>query len=570
MPSVKSLMRKRVAVLLLVGVLVLGLLMLRLAYIQLYLGDDLRQAALDNRMRDFMVEAKRGTIYDRHGNELAVSISADSAFIVPEKIRDPEKTAQVLAEVLHRDPQEIYTLLTSTKSFIWLERQLDFKVAQEIKKLQLSGIEFVEESKRQYLKEEQGAHLLGFAGVDNQGLTGLEAAYDQELGGVPGHIILEYDAVGRQIPTAVHKQLPSVPGHDLYLTIDETIQYYVERELDLIVEKHEPKYAVIIVMDPQTGEILALGNRPTFNPNQWAGYPRELWDRNPAIWYNYEPGSTFKIMTLSAALQEKNIDLNRQYYCPGHITVSDRRIRCWEHRGHESQSFAEVVHNSCNPGFIEIGLELGTENVYRYIRNFGFDQKTGISLPGESTGILVPESQVTRLDLATMSIGQSVAVTPIQLITAVAAVANGGDLLKPQLVNRMDDYEGNLVYQNEAHNVRQILSPEVALQAQKLLENVVAEGTGVNAAVDGYRLAGKTGTAEVVSSAGGYKPGHYVASFVGFGPVEKPEIAALVLVAEPQGGEFYGSQVAAPVFSRLMQDVFRYMGLPPQQSQPNG
>lgn len=568
MQTTRIIMRKRIIILLLLGAAALFLLLLRMVHIQFFMGEHLRAEALENRMRDTPVEAKRGTIYDRDGNELVTSISVDSAFAIPSQVRDPSETAQKVAIVLEMDPDRVYELITRRESFVWLKRKVDFRMAQELKSLKLPGIEFVEESKRNYLKDGLAAHLLGFVGIDNQGLTGVENIREDDLHGIPGRIVMEHDALGRQIPTAVHKYYPPVQGHSLFLTLNETIQFFAERELDKLVDTYRPTYAVIIVMDPQTGEILALGNRPTFDPNRWMDYPQSVWDRNPAIWYNYEPGSTFKIITLCAAIEENAVDRNRYFHCPGYIKVADRRIRCWKAGGHGSQTFEEVIQHSCNPGFIEIGLGVGRDAFYKHLRGFGFGAPTGIDLPGEARGILIPEQRATNLNLATMSIGQSIAVTPIQLVAAVGALANGGVLMEPQLVKKVISHDGKVIRESEPQAVRRVISKETAQEVQQLLEDVVVRGTGVNAYVDGYRVAGKTGTAQVVGPTGGYLAGKYVSSFVGFGPVDNPRAVTLVMVVEPQGGIYYGSQVAAPAFRNVMQDVLRYLGVPVQDDLP--
>ncbi|MDD2554705.1 MAG: penicillin-binding transpeptidase domain-containing protein, partial [Desulfotomaculaceae bacterium] len=376
-----------------------------------------------------------------------------------------------------------------------------------------------------------------------------------------GRIVIEKDAVGRNIPEALHKLIPSEPGHNLVLTIDQTIQYFVERELDQIVETHNPKLAVIIVMNPKTGEILAMGNRPTYNPAAWKDSPQSVWDHNPSIWYNYEPGSTFKIITAAAALEEGAVRLTDTFYDPGYKKVADRTIRCWQGGGHGSQTFVEVAQNSCNPGFIEVGLRLGKDKFYKYINAFGFGQKTGINMPGEEVGIHIAEDDATELDIATMSIGQSLAVTPLQLITAASTVANGGVLLKPTLVKAVTDTDGQVLKEFKPESVRQVISKNTAQTLMELLTSVVSKGTGKNAFVDGYGAAGKTGTAQVVE-AGGYAPDKYVASFAGYAPADDPQIAVLVMVAEPASSNYFGSQVAAPVFKSIALDTLRYMRVP--------
>ncbi|MFZ5899370.1 MAG: stage V sporulation protein D [Bacillota bacterium] len=572
-------MRKRIITLFLLTATALGLLIFRLAYIQFFMGDKLRTDALENRMRDIPVEAKRGTIYDRNGRELVTSVSVDSVFAIPSQIKNPSATAQKAAAILQMDPDKVYQLITKKQSFVWIKRKVDYELSRALKKAKaeekkddrpdvLDGIGFVEESRREYRKGTLAAHVLGFVGVDNQGLTGIEKALEEELRGIPGRIVMEYDAWGHPIPTAEHKYFKPVQGHNLLLTIDETIQYFVERELDRIVDTFNPANAVIIVMDPKTGEILGMGNRPSYDPNKWSDYPQNTWDRNPAIWYNYEPGSTFKIITLSAAMEEKTVKPTDRFFDPGYVKVADRTIRCWKYGGHGSQSLAEVVQNSCNPGFIKIGLDLGKERFYKYIKGYGFGVTTGIGLPGEAHGILIPEKNVKTLDLATMSIGQSIAVTPIQLVTAVSAAVNGGNLMQPQLVKAVTDNNGRVVKEFKPKIVRRVISEQTSRELATHLENVVLYGTGRNAYIEGYRVGGKTGTAQVVGPSGGYVSGKYVSSFVGFAPVDDPRAVILVMVSEPKGGVYFGSQVAAPSFQAVMQDTLRYLGVPEQKNLP--
>ncbi|MDD4335294.1 MAG: penicillin-binding transpeptidase domain-containing protein, partial [Desulfotomaculaceae bacterium] len=338
--------RKRITYVFMAAVLFFSFLILRLGWLQLVEGDRLRDEALDVRMRDVPVEAKRGIIYDRNGNELVASISVDSAYAFPPQIEDKRGTADKIALALQMDKEEVYQKLTSNVGFVWLKRRIDYDAAQRLKSLEISGVELVEESKRFYYQESLAAHVLGFSGDDNQGLTGIECVYDKELRGTPGRIVIEKDAVGRNIPEALHKLIPPVPGHNLVLTIDQTVQYFVERELDKIVDTHKPKLAVIIVMNPKTGEILAMGNRPTYNPTAWRDAPQSVWDHNPSIWYNYEPGSTYKIITAAAALEEGAVRLTDTFYDPGYIKVADRTINCWQDGGHGSQTFEEVAQNS--------------------------------------------------------------------------------------------------------------------------------------------------------------------------------------------------------------------------------
>lgn len=562
MKTTSILVRKRLTLVLLLAGLALVALMVRLAWIQFVMGEDLKNKALEVRMRDIPVEAKRGTIYDRNGKELVTSVSVDSVYAIPHQVENKRDAAERLAPILGMDVERLTKTLSKKSSFEWIKRKLEPDVSNRIKSLNLQGIHIVEESKRYYLHDTLAPHVLGFTGVDNQGLMGIEKTYDKELKGEPGRIVVEHDATGRKVPEAMHQYYQPTQGNSLVLTLDETIQYFVERELDKVVTKYRPKLAVIIVMDPKTGEILAMGNRPTFNSNDWKNVPRNVWDRNPAIWYNYEPGSTFKIITTSAGIQENVVKPSDKFFDPGFIKVADRRIRCWKGGGHGSQTFEEVVMNSCNPGFIEVGLGLGKERFYKYLKAFGFGNTTGIDLPGEAKGIMIPEKSATNLNIATMSIGQSIAVTPIQLLTAASAVANNGEMLRPHLVKEMRDHTGKVIKEFKPESMGQVIEPESARQVSTLLENVVAKGTGSKAFVEGYRVAGKTGTAQVVGEHGGYVSGRYVASFTGFAPVDNPRIAVLVMVAEPQGGIYYGGQVAAPIFQAVAGDILHYLRVP--------
>ena len=560
------LIRKRLTWFFLSCSVIFLVLIFRLAWIQFVQGDYLQQKALEVRMRDVPVEAKRGTIYDRNGNELVTSVSCDSVYAIPHQVKNPRQVAELLAPVLEMDVNRLFGILSRKSSYEWLERKVKPEVSAKIKELKPQGIHLVEESQRFYRHETLAPHLLGFTGVDNQGLMGIEKSYDAILKGKPGRILVEHDAAGRSVPDPIHRYFAPEQGNSVTLTLDENIQYFVERELDKVVARYRPKLAVAMVMDTQTGEILAMGNRPTFNSNHWSEIPRQVWDRNPAIWYNYEPGSTFKIVTTSAAVGEKAVKSTDRFFDPGYAKVADRTIRCWKAGGHGSLSFEEVVMNSCNPGFVDVGLRLGKERFYKYIRNFGFGQKTGIELDGEAKGIVINEKNATNLNIATMAIGQSIAVTPIQLLSATAALANGGTLMKPLLVKEIKDIKGKTIKSFRPEPLRRVLDAGSAEEVKALLENVVAKGTGRNAYVEGYRVAGKTGTAQVVGEKGGYVQGRYVASFTGFAPVDHPRVAVTVMIAEPQGGIYYGGVIAAPVFQAIMQDVLHYLRLPEDPS----
>ncbi len=568
MSATNIVIRKRITRLFLAVGMILILLIGRLAWIQFVRGDELREKAEANRMDDIPVPAKRGTIYDRNGVELVESISSNSICAFPPEVKrgDPEKTARELARILDIKYEDVYKRITKGTNFEYIKRKVDDpQKIEEIKKLDLPGIDIVEESQRSYPKGDFASQILGFVGMDNIGLDGLEKRLNKDLEGVRGRIITEKDAKGRDIPQALHDYEPPVPGNNVWLTIDQTIQYFAERELNNVVEQYNPKGATVIVMAPKTGEVLAMANRPSFDPGKYNESPVEN-RRNIAIQLNYEPGSTFKVVTAASALEEGVVSPDSRFYDPGYAIVGDRKIKCWRYpNAHGAQSFVEVVENSCNPGFVKIGLDLAKDRFYKYIRAFGFGQKTGISLTGEAAGIVIPEKIVTPINLATISIGQSVSVTPIQLISAVAAVANDGVLMKPQLVKEIKGQKGNVVWTLKPEPVRQVISKSTARQLAGILEKVVSNGTGLNAYLEGYRVAGKTGTAQK-AGVGGYSQGKYVASFAGFAPADDPQVAILLVIDEPQGGAYYGGQIAAPVFKNLMKDIVRYLNVTPQLS----
>lgn len=553
--------RKRTAIFFLFVVVIMVGLAGRLAYLQFFKSPWLAENATDQRVREIPVEAKRGVIYDRTGRELAVSVSTDSVYAIPAEIRNAEETAAKLAAILTLDKTKLTEKLKRRQAFTWIKRKVDEPTALAIKRLNLPGIGLTQEGRRQYPYDNLAAHVLGFTGIDSQGLDGVELTFDSYLKGRPGGIVIEYDARGREIPYATHRFAPPTEGRNLYLTIDVVIQQIIERELDKVIRETQAKAATIIVIQPATGEILALANRPDYNPNNFAAFSPKLW-RDVAVSNAYEPGSTFKIVTTAAALGEHVVRPEDRFTDPGAVEVQGRHIHCWKAGGHGSQSFLEVVQNSCNVGFVNVGLRLGAEPFYRYISSFGFGRPTGIDLPGEAKGIMIDQAKVKPINIATMSIGQSIAVTPIQLLTAAAALANDGQLLRPQLVREVRDKDGAVIRGFQPDVVAQVLDEKTAQVVKGILEKVVEEGTGRSAYIEGFRIAGKTGTAQKVGD-GGYVPGKYVASFVGFAPADKPQIAMLVVIDEPVG-PYYGGVIAAPVFGAVAKDILQYLKVVPQ------
>jgi len=553
-------LRKRIFLLFLFTFVATVVLIGRLAYIQLVRGEEYRQGALDVRVREITVEAKRGNILDREGRELAISVNADSVFAIPAQIENPEETARIVSDILELSYDYVYDRITKNLSFSWIQRKGDQAKTSQLREANLPGIYFTQESRRVYPKNELASHVLGFAGIDSQGLEGIEVVYDEQLKGEPGRIVIEFDAYGREIPQALQYYVPPTDGLTLVLTIDEVIQYVVERELDRIMVEHQAKSAMGIVMDPKTGEILAMANRPAFDPNKPLEYGPETW-RNPIVSNSYAPGSIFKPITTAAAFEEGVVNANTHFWDPGNVTVLGHTIRNWNGRGLGDTTFTEAFQQSANVVFVKTGLALGIDRFYEYLEKFGFMEKTGIDLPGEGRAIYPAQDRATDLDLAVMSFGQTLAVTPLQMITAIAAIANDGYLMQPYIAKEFRDADGQVVESFEPTVKRQVVSEETAREVLHLMQLTVDEGTGARAQIEGYNVGGKTGTAEKVEN-GRLVEGRYMSAFMGVVPIEDPQLVVYILVDEPEG-IYYGSWVAAPAAGNIMRDSLRYLGIPP-------
>jgi stage V sporulation protein D (sporulation-specific penicillin-binding protein) len=562
--------RKRTYFVLLVVIFIFILLIIRLGYIQLYKTDWLTERAEDLWRRDIPVEAQRGRILDRTEEEIVYNVSAPTVMAIPAQVKNTELTAQKLASLLNMKEEEIYSLITKRTLMVYLApggRRIDAKLADQIMRLRLPGIVITEENKRYYPYGNIAAHILGFTGIDNQGLTGIELVYNDNLTGKRGSISFFSDAKGREIPNEKDSYTKPINGLDLVLTVDLTIQKIIERELEKAMEHYQAESVIAIAMNPNNGEILGMANMPTYYPEEYKKYPQEIYNRNLAIWKTFEPGSTFKIITLAAALEEGKVNLNETFFDPGYILVSNHRIRCWKHGGHGSQTFKEVVENSCNPGFVTLGQRLGEDVLFSYIRKFGFGQKSNVDLPGEATGLLFKPNQIGPLELATTSFGQGVSVTPIQQVAAVAAVVNGGYKIQPKIVKGwIDPITQQYVYKNDTEQGEAIISAQTSELVRMTLESVVANGTGKNTYIDGYRVGGKTGTAQKVGPDGRYLVNNHIVSFIGFAPADKPEIVVYVAVDNPKGVQF-GGTVSAPIVKAIMEDTLQHLKVEKRKDQ---
>jgi cell division protein FtsI (penicillin-binding protein 3) len=553
--------RSRALALTAVLVLLLAAIVARLGYLQVVRHEELARVAERQYSKTIPLRPERGPIFDRNGYALAVSAAVESVYALPARIADRAAVAAALAVPLGERPAEIEQRLASDRPFVWVKVKIPPATAEAVRALRLPGIGTVPESLRFYPSRELAAHVLGFVGRDDRGLEGIERAHDQTLAGAPGLALVERDALGREVTGQPTILKAPTPGTGLVLTLDATIQYLAERELEAAWRATGAKAGMVLVMDPRTGELLALALRPTFNPNAYAQATAEQW-RNRAVTDPFEPGSTFKAVLAAAALEEGVVRPDdRVYGEQGVITVANQAIRDWKKYGW--LTFREVLQFSSNVGAIKVGLQLGRERYYRHITDFGFGSLTGVGLPGESRGQLRPPARWSGLSLASISIGQEISVTAVQLLAAFGAIANGGRLMQPHVVRAYLDDRGREVRRVEPRAVRQVISPETAATLTELLTAVVADGTGRKARIEGYPVAGKTGTAQKADPTTrvySRKPG--VLSFIGFVPSNAPRLVILVLLDEPKT-VVWGSEAAAPIFAAVAAPVLRHLDVPP-------
>ncbi len=512
---------------------------------------------------------QRGTIYDCNNEELAVSVDVDSIYAEPRKLEDRSDAARKLARALDLTPKIVAAKLKGNSSFVWLKRQVTPDQSEKVRVLKLNGIGTIKEPRRFYPNSNLAAHLLGFTGLDPKGLEGLELEYDKTILGRGGYLVMERDALGRGIGAGTPQVQGATRGHDLYLTLDKNLQYIAERELADGLREADAKSGTVIMLEPSTGKILAMASFPEYNPNAIARYKPSQW-RNRAVCDTFEPGSTFKVFLMAAAFNEALITPTQKINCEnGSYRVGGKEIH--DHKKYQKLTPAEIIKYSSNIGSAKIGKILERKTFHRYIEDFGFGQQTGVDLPGEIGGLVRPPEKWFEVDLAAISFGQGISVTPIQLAVATAAIANGGYLMEPYLVDRVVDSQGQVTMRNSPQIIRKVISTDVARMVARMMEMTTEEGgTATNARVPGFRVAGKTGTAQKVDPVtGGYSSDKRVASFVGFLPVENPRLVMLVVIDEPKKG-VYGGLLAAPVFSRIAGQSMQYLKVGPSQEVPAG
>jgi len=560
--------KKRIVTVFIFGLLLLLIIIFRLGYVQFVIGEELTSKAVDSWSRDITFNAERGHILDVKGDVLAENVTAPSVILVPRQIKDPQVTAEKLAEILGISVKKAYEYVTQNKSSVTMHpegRKISDKQEILLRTLHLDGVYLAQDSKRYYPYGDYLSHVLGFTGIDNQGLMGLELYHDDKLSGINGSLSYYSDAKGGKLDQHANIYKPPEDGLHLKTTIDSKVQTILERELNLADAKYNPDGAIAIAVNPKTGGVLGMTSRPNFNPENYQDVDADIFDRNLPIWSTYEPGSTFKIITLAAALEEKAVDLQEdEFNDKGSIKVGGAKLRCWKGGGHGHQTYEEVVQNSCNPGFVNLGLMLGKEKLFSYINDFGFGKKTGIDLQGEGSGILFNLDQVGPVELGTTSFGQGVSVTPIQQVMAVAAAINGGYLYEPYIADEWIDPTTDKVIEKHEPKVKdRVISEETSKEVRSTLEGVVAKGTGRPAYVDGYRVGGKTGTAQKVGPGGTYLQNNYIVSFIGFAPANDPEIVVYIAIDNPKETVQFGGVVAAPIVGTVIEDSLMALGTEP-------
>ena len=594
--------KKRVLVVLAVfAVMLIGLLG-RCAWLQFVRGKELQILAIEQQTKDKTINSKRGIIYDRNGKILAQSASVEMVSVSPREIAEAENAdyvADTLSKILELDRESVYKKITKNSGYEIIKRRVESVQSEAIRKLmsfkgdkgktvnKLKGVYLSEDTKRYYPYGSLAAQVIGFVGSDNQGLAGVELSFDKYLKGLPGRVVTAKNAIGTDMPYQYEKYINPENGANLVLTLDETIQHFVEKHLEQAVADYKVQNgAACIIMNSKTGEILAMATHPSYDLNdpftlnsaeaqslvdalsgeeRTAKYNEEIqkmW-RNKAVVDTYEPGSTFKGITTAMALEENVVSVTDTFNCTGSLQVGPHNINCWKAGGHGGETFVQGVENSCNPVFMTVGARVGTANFMKYYKAFGFMEKTGFDLPGEAVCAFHTKENFNEVELATSSFGQSFQVTPLQLVAAYSAITNGGTMVRPRIAKELVDDDGNVLQTFETEYIRKVISPETAATTRQILESVVTNGTSKNAYIPGFRIAGKTGTSEKLPRGNG----KYIASFLGFAPANDPEIIGLLILDEPMGDSHMGGQIAAPTFKLIFDDVLRYLGMEPQYTE---
>lgn len=536
----------------------------KLFYLQIFQSEELQILAIDQWARDIPITAERGNIYDVNGTLLADTATSYSVYVRPSSVKDKSKVAQVLANVLDLDLERTYNKINARVSEVTISKKVTAEQISLIYSKDVSGVYYSQNIVRKYIYGDFLATVLGFTNVDGIGQTGIEAYYNNYLQGIDGYVLTETDLVGREIEDGMNYYTKGEKGCDVYLTIDYAIQNFVQNAVNTAYVEHKAKSASCMVMNAKTGEIVAMAQAPSYNLNELPRDNLELLlsvSKNTLVSNVYEPGSTFKILTAAAGLENGAVDVNiTKCYCPGYRIVDGNRIKCWRTIGHGSQTFSEAVENSCNCMFMDIAQKLGTDIMYEALNKFGVTEKTGIDVSGEGRGLTINQDLVKNVDLARIGFGQAVAVTAVELLTASCAVVNGGELLTPFLVKKIVNNEGKTVFVGEKNVKRTVVSSKTSELMRGILEGVVNNGGGKNAKVDGFRIGGKTGTAQKYATTGGIAAGKYVATFMGFAPANDPEYILLFIVDEPSTGVYYGSMVAAPSAAEIFRQLLEYKG----------
>lgn len=567
----KTFNRRKIWLMFLAVFFVLMFLGGRLVYLMVFCSEYYGQKAEDLHERERDIKAARGRIIDATGKILATNKSVCTISVIHSQIDEPEKVIAALQKELGLTEEEVRKRVEKVSSIERVKTNVDKETGDRIRAYGLSGIKVDEDYKRYYPLDTMASTVLGFTGADNQGILGLEVKYDSYLQGTSGKILTLTDARGIEIENAGETRLEPVNGYDLYISMDSNIQQYCEQAAEKAYIKKQADEVSVIVMNPQNGEIMAMVNYPEFNLNEpftlieemgadgteSADKKQELLNRmwrNPCISDTYEPGSTFKIITAAAALEEGVVSLTDQFYCPGYKLVEDRRIRCAKTSGHGAETFETGIMNSCNPVFIELGERLGVENYYKYFKQFGLTQKTGIDLPGEAATIMHKQENVGPVELATISFGQSFQITPIQLVTTVSSIINGGTRITPHFGVEVRETDGTLVETFSYDKREEICSGETSETMQYLLEKVVSEGGGKNAKIEGYAIGGKTATSQTLPRS----EHRYISSFLGFAPADDPKVLVIAIINNPKG-TYYGGLIAAPIVKEIMENILPYL-----------